>query len=88
MQIGFSILREIKVDDNVHSLNIDTAGEKIRANEIARNPISEIVEDFVAVLLKHFRMRVEAGIAKLGDLLCQKFDSISGIAEDDGLVDL
>ena len=60
MKIGFSILREIEVNDNVHSLNVNTAGEKVRANKVARNTISEVMEDFVAVLLEHFGMGVEA----------------------------
>jgi hypothetical protein len=33
-------------------------------------------------------MRIEAGVAKLRDLLCQKLDSICRVAEDDGLIDL
>jgi len=88
MQVGLSILRKIKVDDNVHGLNIDTAGEEIRANQIARYAVSEIVEHFITVLLEHFGVRIEAGVAEFGDFLGQKFDSIGGIAEDDGLVDL
>ena len=46
------------------------------------------MEDLVAALLKHFGVRIEAGVAELGDFLCQKFHPIGGIAEDDGLVDL
>lgn len=70
MQIGFGVLWEVEINDNVHCLNINTAGEKIRANEIPRNAVSEIVEDLVAILLKHFRMRIKAGIAEFGDFLC------------------
>ena len=33
-------------------------------------------------------MRVETRVSELSDLLCQKFDSVGGVAEDDGLVDL
>ncbi len=46
------------------------------------------MEDFVAVLLHHAGMGIETGIAKFGDLLCQKFHAVCGVAEDDGLVDL
>lgn len=40
------------------------------------------------MLLKHLSMRVEARVALLGDLLCQQFYAISGVAKDDRLVDL
>lgn len=70
MKIGFGILWEVEVNNHVHSLNINAAGEKIRANKIARNAVSEIVEYLVAILLKHFCMRIKARIAKFGDFLC------------------
>ena len=33
-------------------------------------------------------MNVVAGVANFGDFLCQQFDALSGVAEDDRLVDL
>ena len=33
-------------------------------------------------------MGVETGVAKLGDLLCEKLNSVGRVAEDDRLVDL
>lgn len=33
-------------------------------------------------------MRIEAGVAELCDLLCQKFHAVGGVTENDGLVDL
>ena len=62
MEIGFSILGEIKVDDNVDGLNINTTCQKIGANEIAADPVTEIVEDTIAVRLKHASMAVEARV--------------------------
>ena len=69
MEIGFSILGEIKVDHNIDGLDIDTTSKKIRADEVAADTVAEVVKDAVAVLLHHFGVRVEAGVAKLGDLL-------------------
>ena len=88
VKICFSILGEIKVDDNIDSLDIDTTSEKIRTDEISGDAGTEVVEDLVSMLLHHAGMRVEAGVAKLGDLLGQQLDTVGGVAEDDGLVDL
>jgi len=46
------------------------------------------MEDAIAVVLQHSRVRVEAGVAKLSNLLGKKFDAIRRVTEDDGLVDL
>ena len=46
------------------------------------------MEDPVTVGLQHLCMRVEARVAKLGDLLRQKLDSVGRITEYDGLIDL
>ena len=51
-------------------------------------PVAEVVEDAVTVVLKHACVRVETGVAELSDLLCQKFDSVGRVTEDNGLVDL
>ena len=59
-----------------------------RANKIPTCAVAEVVEDAITVCLKHFCVRVEAGISELGDLLCEELDAVGGIAEDDGLVDL
>lgn len=60
MQICFRILGEVEVDDNVDGLNIDTTSEKIRANQISRNTCTEVMEDFVAVVLHHTGVGIEA----------------------------
>ena len=46
------------------------------------------MEHPVPVSLCHLGVNVEAGEAQLCDLFGQKFDALSGVAEDDGLVDL
>ena len=88
MKIGFGILREIEVDDNVDGLDINTTRQKIGADKIAADAIAEVVEDAVAVRLKHTSVTVEARVAQFGNLLGQQFDAVGGIAEDDGLIDL
>lgn len=69
MEISLCIFWEIEVDDNVDGLNVDTTSEQIRADKVARDSGSEVVEDLVAVLLHHLRMRVEARVTKFRDFL-------------------
>lgn len=88
VQVGFSVLGKIEVDDNVNSLNIDTTGEQVRADQVTAHAVPEVVENTVTSVLEHLGMRVEARVAKLGDLLGEKLDTVSRVAEDDGLVDL
>ena len=44
------------------------------------------MEDAVTSRLKHARVRVEAGVSQLGDLLREKLDAVGGVAENDRLV--
>ena len=59
MKVGLRVLREIEVDDDVYGLNIDTASEEVRADEVAADAVTEVVEDAVAVGLQHLGVRVE-----------------------------
>ena len=88
VQVGFGILGEVEVDDDIDGLDIDTTGEQIGADQVSADAVSEIVEDSVTGLLLHSSVTVEARVAELGDLLGQQLDSVGGVAEDDGLVDL
>ena len=69
VKISFRVLGEIKVDDNIDGLNINTTGKEVRAHEVSTHAVAEVVEDAVTVRLQHFRVGVETGIPKLGDLL-------------------
>ena len=60
MEVGLRVLWEIKVDDNIYGLNIDTTCEEIGADEVAADTITEIVKDAVTVRLEHFGMAVKA----------------------------
>src|SRR5271168_2999959 len=88
MKISLGILREVKIDNNIDGLNIDTAGKEVRANKVSANTITEVVEDPVAVCLKHAGMTIETGVAKFSNFLGKKLDAIRRVAEDDRLVDL
>jgi hypothetical protein len=61
---------------------------RTRADEVAANTVSKIMENAISVSLEHFGVRVETRIAEFGDLLCEKFHPVSRVAEYNGLVDL
>lgn len=88
MEVGLRILWEIKIDDYINSLNVDTAGKKIRANEIAAYTVPEVMKHAVTIVLQHLSVRIEAGVSKFGYLLRKQLHSICGVAENDGLIDL
>ncbi|KAF1760760.1 hypothetical protein GCK72_009010 [Caenorhabditis remanei] len=50
--------------------------------------LTEVVEYSVSVVLGHLRVNVVAGVSDLCDFLGKKLDTLSGVAEDDRLVDL
>ena len=88
MQIRLCVLGEIEVDNDVHSLNVDTSGQQIRADKVAAHAVAEVVEYAITIMLQHTCMRIETRVSKFSDLLCKKLDTVRGIAENDGLVDL
>ncbi|KAI6768851.1 hypothetical protein HG531_011040 [Fusarium graminearum] len=86
VEVSLGVLGEIKVDDNVDGLNVDTTGEQIGAHKVSADTVTEIVENTVSCMLLHLRMTVETRVAKLGDFLGQKFDSVDFIWADHVLV--
>ncbi len=63
MQVCLGHLGEIKVDDNIHSLDVDTSGEQVWADQVTACTVAEIVEDTVTVILAHLGVDVEAWVA-------------------------
>jgi hypothetical protein len=53
VEVRLADLGKIKVDDDVDGLDVDSAGEKVGTDKIAADPVAEIVEDTVAMRLKH-----------------------------------
>lgn len=88
VQVGLCHLGEIEINNNVHSLYIDTSGEEIRADQIPAQPGSEVMENAISVCLLHLGVDVIAAVAELGDLFRQQFNTLCRIAEDDRLIDL
>lgn len=63
MEICLGILGEVKVDDDVDGLNIDTTGQQVGADKISAVTSAEVVEDAVTILLQHTSVRVETRVA-------------------------
>lgn len=76
VEIGLGVLGEIKINDDVDGLDVDTTGQEIRADQVSTDTVPEIVEDAVAMGLEHLCVRVEARVSKLGDLFGQKLDTV------------
>lgn len=47
MQVGLSVLGEVEVDDNVHSLNINTSCKDICAHKTSSLTILEVMENSI-----------------------------------------
>ena len=88
VKVRLGILREIKVDNNIDTLNINTTREEIGRYEMTRPPVTELVEHPVTVCLLHFGMYVETGVSQFRYLLGKELDAVNRVTEDDGLVNL
>mmetsp|Transcript_1435 Transcript_1435/g.2632 ORF Transcript_1435/g.2632 Transcript_1435/m.2632 type:complete len:289 (+) Transcript_1435:1024-1890(+) len=87
VKIGLAVFREIKVDDHVYGLNINSSGEKIRSHQMSCSAVTELVEDTVSVGLLHLCMNVITGVAKFRNFLGQQFHAVYRVAKNDTLVD-
>ena len=58
-----------------------------RSHQMSCGTVAELMEYPVSVRLLHLCVDVVARISKLGDLLCQQFDAVDRVAENDTLVD-
>ena len=88
MQVRLAILGKVKIDNDIHRLNIYSTSEEVRADKIAAYAVAEVVEDAVAMRLEHLCVRVETGVSELSHLFGEELDTVRGIAENNGLVDL
>ena len=88
MQVRLAVLGKVKIDNDVHRLDINSTSEEVRADKIAAYAVAEVVEDAVAVGLEHLCVGVETGVPELGHLFGKELDTVRGITENNGLVDL
>mmetsp|Transcript_7587 Transcript_7587/g.12771 ORF Transcript_7587/g.12771 Transcript_7587/m.12771 type:complete len:359 (+) Transcript_7587:1202-2278(+) len=88
MQISLSRLGEVKVDDHIHRLDVNTSGEQIGRHQVAGSSVTELVENTVAVLLAHFSVDIETAVSKFSNLLGQQFHTINRVTKNNTLVDL
>ena len=62
MQVCLGHLGEVKVDDDVDCLDVDTAGEEVTAHEVAAQAGAEVVEHSVTVSLENKNLYKEYNI--------------------------
>jgi len=85
MEVGLSALGEVKVDDDVDGLDVDTTSDEVGAHEVAAGATAEVVENAITMVLLHLSVDVEARAAQLANLLGKKLHTVHRIAEDNGL---
>lgn len=76
VKIGLGVLWEVKIDDYIDSLDVNTTCKEVRADEITAYAVAEVMKYTITVLLQHLGVRVEARVAKLSDFLRKKLDSV------------
>jgi hypothetical protein len=59
VEICLRVLGEVKVDNDIDSLDIDAAGKEIGTDEVSADTIAEVMENAVAMRLQHLCMRIE-----------------------------
>lgn len=69
VKVRLGVLREVKVDDHIDRLDVDTASQEIRTYKVPADAVSEIMENTIPMSLQHLGMRIEARITLLSDLL-------------------
>ena len=87
MDVVLLLARELVVDDERHLLNVNAAGEQVRANEHANRTLAEIIHTALALL--HIHLPVDEGEREpLRDhLLCQPLRPLTLITVDERLAD-
>ena len=60
VKVSFGVSWEVKVDDNVDSLDVDTTSEQVGADQVSAVSLTEVVENAVSVVLSHFGVNIVA----------------------------
>lgn len=67
VEVSISRAREIKVDDHIEGLDVNTSSEYISTDKETTFSLAEVVENAVSILLAHLSMDVETREAKARD---------------------
>ena len=87
MNVVFTMIGQIVIDDQRDLLNVDTASQEIGGDEDARRSRTEFAHDNVALLLLHLAVHGRHGKVPLVHLFRQPVDFPARVAENDGLSD-
>lgn len=69
VEVSFRVFGEIKVDNNIDWLDINTSSNQISTNKTSSLIISKIMENFVSFLLGDFSMSIETAETHLSNFL-------------------
>ena len=87
MQIGATFIREVKIDDHVYSLHINTSSNQIRADQSFELSLSETIKYSDSFISFHVGMQILILIFFLVQLTWQEFCSFVWSAKNDTLID-
>ncbi len=79
---------QLVVDNEADLLDVDTTGKQVGGNQNSDGARSELLHDDVSLKLVHFAVHNTDGEVMLGHALLKLFDSLLGVAVNQGLVDV
>jgi len=85
VEVVLHVGREVVVDNDVHVVDVDTAGNEIGGDEDAGVAVAEVVHDLLTLALGHVGVDGGDGVVGLVELLGHVVDLSAGVDEDDGL---
>jgi len=88
MKIGVGVLWHIVIEDNVHSLDINTSTEKIRSHQDSSLKVLEETVPLESLLLVHASVDVDGGEVLVFQELVECDASLHALDKDDDLVEL
>lgn len=88
MEVCLRVLREVKIDDHIYGLYVDTSSDQIGGDEESAFSFGEIVEHLISLLLIHLCVDKEAAVTLINDFWSKEFNTLCAVAEDDALINL
>ena len=88
VDVAFLALGQLVVDHEADLLHVDTSGEQVCGDEHAHRARAELLHDDVTLLLVHLTVHDGDHEVALLHQGLELFDSLLGVAVDDGLVDI
>eukprot|EP00760_Papus_ankaliazontas_P032971 PhM_4_TR6111/c0_g1_i1/m.59329 len=87
VEVVLLVRRQVEVDHDGDVVHVDAAGEQVGRDEHTRAASAELLDDLLAVALRHVAVDEAHGVVLLVKLLGEPVDLAARVAEDHGLSD-